>query len=168
MPSNSTVAPHAWASRVTPSTRPVRSSPRGGEALLLGRKLELQSLHPEVRTAILAPAVFVRLRAGGVFLAVADDGDPARPDTARDEIGHRRPRTSVTEREVVFGRAARVGVPLDEERVARVGLQRLRIRVEHLGVFRTDLVPIEVEMDVPELRHLHEVLRVGSGEAGVR
>src|SRR5439155_627800 len=86
-------------------------------------KADLPRLHQEVRAAVLAPAVFARLAAQEPFLAVADDRDPVRPDALGDEVVHRRARAPIAQREVVLGRAALVGVPLDENLPLGVGLQ---------------------------------------------
>src|SRR2546422_5818304 len=45
---------------------------------------------------------------------------------------HRRARAPIAEREVVLGRAALVGVPLDEKLPLGVGLQQHRVRFEDL------------------------------------
>src|SRR2546422_8093964 len=76
---------------------------------------------------------------------------------------HRRARAPIAEREVVLGRAALVGVPLDEKLPLGVGLQQHRVRFEDLGVLRPDLVPIEVrsEEHTSELQsRLHLVCRL--------
>jgi len=54
-------------------------------------------------------------------------------------------------------------VALDEDQELGVGLHRFRVRIENLGVFRADVVPVEVEADVLELRRRREFARIGSG-----
>src|SRR5206468_9539436 len=122
----------------------------------------LLGLHPEMRPAILAPAVLAGLAAQRAFLAVADYRDPVRPDASGDEIVHRRARPTVAEREVVVGRTPLIGMPLDEHDPAGVGLHEIGVLVEYLRVFRADLVGIELEADIPKVRLRGEFLRVRS------
>src|SRR5262245_12783547 len=118
------------------------------------------ALDQEVRAAILTPAIFARLGAHWALLAVADDRDPGRANAARDEVVHRRLRTPVGQRHVVLGGPALIGVSLDEQLELGVRSQRLRVRIEDLGVLGSDLVPVEFETNVLELRRRRELPRL--------
>src|SRR5262249_42532067 len=135
----------------------------GGRLLLNGWKL--LGLHREMRPAILAPAILAGIVADRALLAVADHRDPVRPDASRDQIVHRSLRAALAERQVVVWRPALVGVALDEDLPTRVGLHEIGVLVEHLRVFGSNLVRIELEADVTQVRLRGEVFRVGSGRA---
>src|SRR5881409_892290 len=136
----------------------VRRCPRRGGGLLLlveegwaTASSPLLRLHQEVGPAVLTPAVLGRRGARWTLLAVADDRDARRADTKRDQIVHRCAGSPIGERHVVLGRTALIRVPFDEQRPAGIGLERLRVRLKQLSVFRTDIVTIEVEVDVLEI-----------------
>src|SRR5215470_6143544 len=114
------------------------------------RRDELLRLHHEMRAAILLPARLGVLGALRTLLTVRDDRDPRRPDTTRGEVVLRGLRATLAQCHIVGVGAALVAVPLDQDAVLGVGLQPLRVRVEHLHRFRLELVPVEVEVDVVE------------------
>src|SRR5947199_7995922 len=122
-----------------------------------------------MRAAVLAVAVVARLAAEESFLAVADDRNPVRPDALSDEIVHRRARAPIAQREVVLGGAALVRVPLDENLPLGVGLQHHGVCFEDLRIFRPDIVPIELEVDIPQVPSATNSFGLGrSGLPGAR
>src|SRR4029453_12932121 len=76
---------------------------------------------------------------------------------------YRRLRAPVGQRHVVLGGPALIGVSLDEQLELGVCSQRLRVRIEDLGVLGANFVPVEFETNVLELRRRRELPRVGSG-----
>src|SRR5262245_13137395 len=120
----------------------------------------LAGLRQEVVPAILGPAGFGLLRAHRALLAIRDDGDAVGLDPLRDEVVHGCLGALLTEGEVVLGRAALVTVALDQHEVLAVRLEPGRVAVEDLGVARTDVVLVEVEVDRLEIRILFELARL--------
>src|SRR5207302_7536038 len=91
------------------------------------------------------------LPAYGPLLSVAQRGDPLRLDATRDEVVQRGLRATVAEGHVVGVRAPLVAVPLDENERGRVRPKPRGAGVEEPRVARTDVVAVEVEVDVLEL-----------------
>src|SRR5690349_1686305 len=118
----------------------------------------LLRLHQEVRAPVLSPARFRVFLTRRALFAVADDRDAVGLHALRHEVVHRRLRAPLTEREVVLVGAALVGVTLDENEVVRVRLEPGRVGVERARVGRTDVVLVEVEVDVLELGDGFEAL----------
>src|SRR5207247_6700479 len=86
-----------------------------------------------------------------IFLAVAQRGDPLRLDATRDEVVHRGLGAPVAEGHVVGVRAPLVAVTLDEDERGRVRPKPGGAGVEEPRVARTDIVAVDVEVDVLEL-----------------
>src|SRR5205085_9355829 len=117
----------------------------------------LLGLHEEARTAVLCPARLVVLLALRPILAIADDSDPTRIHAAGNEIVHRRLRPPVPERQVVLVRPALVAMALDEEHRAGARPEPGRVGIERFRRIRTDLVLVEVEVDVTQVGAWREV-----------
>src|SRR3989442_1152377 len=108
-------------------------------------------LDEEVGATVLGPARLGVLPAHGPLLAVAQRGDPLRLDATRDEVVHRGLGASVAEGHVVGVRAPLVAVTLDEDERGRVRPKPGGAGVEEPRVAQTDIVAVEVEVDVLEL-----------------
>src|SRR5689334_151977 len=80
--------------------------------------------------AVLRPARDVVAHRDRPFLAVRYGPHAVRLDAARDQIIVHRLGAPGAERDVVFARAALVGMALDHEIVLRIGAQPLRLLVE--------------------------------------
>src|SRR5215207_4613024 len=80
--------------------------------------------------AVLRPARDVVAHRHRPLLAVGDRADAGGGDAPRSKIVAHHLGAAAAEREVVFARAALVGVALDQERVARVARQPLGLLVE--------------------------------------
>ena len=97
-----------------------------------------------------------------VLLAIADDRKPAGWQAPADKIVHRGLRAALAERKVVLVRPPLVGVPLDEHESSWIRLHPVRIRIEDPRGVRPDVVAVEVEMNVLDIRDGHEVPRARS------
>src|SRR5262245_56359102 len=83
--------------------------------------------HDKTRAAVFHPAFFIKLKAGGSFLAVADrhqavGGDPLVYEEILSDL-----RAFGAEREIVFGRTDVIAVAFDLDSGFRIGLQPLRV-----------------------------------------
>src|SRR5262245_17565693 len=115
---------------------------------------------------VLGPARLVLLHAGGSLLTVTDDGDPTGLHALRDEVIHSRLGAPFAEGEVVLVRAALVAMPFDEQEHAAVALEPRGLGVEDFGVGGTDVIAVEVEVNLLQVGNRHEVLGHGPGRAG--
>src|SRR5215510_5108944 len=150
------MAAGATAGMTTCLTKVSMGNPARGSVLGGGPSpppAELASVDAEVRATVLGPALLAGLPARRALLAVADDRDATRRDALRHEEVARRPRAALTQGQVVLVGATLVGVALDQDQVLRVGLEPARVHFEDLGGFRKDVRPIELEVDVLEVRH---------------
>src|SRR5262245_47127704 len=125
-----------------------RTSP-GTDVLLL-------SLRQERVASVPSPARFGTLGAEWPLLAVRDDRDTVGLHALRDEVVHRRLRATLTQRQVVLGRAALVAMALDQHQVV-VRFEPGRVSVEDLRVPWPDVVLVEVEVDLLQVRIRHEL-----------
>src|SRR5437879_12608174 len=119
-----------------------------GDSLRVG----LLRPHETMRSAVLAPAPLVVLRAQRALLAVADDRDPIRPDALGHEVVHRGLRAPLAERHVVFVGAALVAVPFDEQEVTRVRFPPRRVHVARIVLLTPDVVAVAVDVNDLQLR----------------
>src|SRR5215472_15011244 len=92
----------------------------------------------EFRPSVLGPAGLGVLAAHRPVLAVADDGDAGRLDALRDEIVAGGAGASLAQGHVVLVGSSLVAVSLDDELGVPVGLQPLRVALEHLRVAGSD------------------------------
>src|SRR2546422_6747353 len=116
-------------------------------------------LGQEVCAPVPGPAGLVVLLAGRALFAVADDRDAGGPDALGDQAVHRRLRPALAERQVVRVGPALVAMALDQHQMVRVHLQPGGVGVEDLRVARTNLVLVEVEVDVLQRGDLRELFR---------
>jgi hypothetical protein len=72
-------------------------------------------LDDEGAAAVLSPAVFVLLAAGGTLFSVRHGGDAVARHAVRDEVVTRGPGAALPEREIVLAGTALVAVPLDDQ-----------------------------------------------------
>src|SRR5712692_5085432 len=121
-----------------------------------------------MRPAVLGPAALAVLRAERPLLTEADHRDPIRLHALRDEVFQRRFGAVVAEGQIVFVRAAVVAVALDQDEVTRMSPQPLGVRGEHRRLLGTDVVLVEVEVDVPELGDRRELPGLRSRRREVR
>src|SRR5205814_4249894 len=99
------------------------------------------------RTAVLRPAGDVVTDGNRAFLAVGDGAHAARIDTARGEVRTHGLGAAGAERDVVFAGAALVGVALDGERIAVIGLQPLRLLFQGGDRLRAQIGLVAFEED---------------------
>src|SRR3954464_5252028 len=91
------------------------------------------------RAAVLRPAGDIVTHRDRALLAVGDRAHAVRLDTARGQIVAHRLRAPGAERDVVFARAALVGVALDREGIAIVLAEPLRLLFERRDRLRGEL-----------------------------
>src|SRR5262249_44682433 len=97
------------------------------------------------------------------LLAVADGAETFRSHPKRDEIGARRERPTLAEREVVFGGAALVAVSLDRDDPGGIFLQHLGVGGERFLTVRGNLGAIELKKDRLQRRLLVDVVERAVG-----
>src|SRR5262245_38424196 len=115
--------------------------------------------------AVLRPAGDVVAYRDRPFLAVGDRAHAADLDAARGKVVAHRLGATGPERDVVFAGAALVGVALDQEGVARIGAQPLRLLLERGHRLRSQFSRIVLEEDaVADIDH--EVLLAAGGRLG--
>src|SRR5262245_7876415 len=146
-------APAATSAATPCATRRQRS--RRAASLSIPEPTSL-GLRQEAIVPILRPARLGLLGADRALLAVRDERESARVDALRHEIVHRRLGPALAQRQVVLGGPALVTVALDQHELVGIRLEVRRAGVEDLGVARTDVRLVEVEIDVLQrgVRHV--------------
>src|SRR6185369_3021381 len=92
---------------------------------------------------VLRPGPLVMPRIEWKFLAVTDRPKPIRGHAERNQVGLRGEGPLFAEREVVFGRAALVAVPLDGDDPRGVLLQDAGVRIERLLTGAVDFEAVQ-------------------------
>src|SRR5690242_2515949 len=77
----------------------------------------------DVRAPVFLPAAFVMIRADGLFLAVADDGQLVLRDPHAHQKSFGRMGALVAESQVVFGGAALIGAAFHNQLLVRIVLE---------------------------------------------
>src|SRR5438105_2218954 len=99
------------------------------------------------RAPVLRPAGDIIADCDRALLAVGNRAHALPLHAARNQIIARRLRATGTERDVVFARAALVGMPFDQEGVLRIGPQPLRLFLERRDGLGCELGRIRLEED---------------------
>ena len=118
-------------------------------AELRGRNL---GEHDEASAAILDPAFFGMLKAGGRFLAVTDRHETVGGDALADKKILRGLRPLGAKREIVFRRADIVAMTFNLDPRFRVGFQPFGIFFENFLSIRFEFDAIELIIDIFERR----------------
>src|SRR3954449_12735000 len=137
-----------------------------------GARLRLVYSRPRLRggaedchsAAILRPAGDVVANRDRAFLAVGHRAHAAGLDAARSEIIAHRLGPASAQRNVVFARAALVGVAFDREGVIGVLLQPLRLLVERAARLRRELGGIGLEENA--VAHVYDEVLLAARRGG--
>ena len=96
------------------------------------RVVRLAADHHRHRAAVLRPRALVAAERERPFLAVADRRDPRRVDAPGGQIVLGGVRAAVAQRQIVFAGAALVGMAFDDDAVARILVEPLRLLAQRL------------------------------------
>src|SRR3989442_11444050 len=105
----------------------------------------------EMATTVLLPAGFVVFRTEGLLLTEADGGEAVCRNAERDEILFRGAGATVTEAEVVFGRAALVAVALDCDFELRMALQEIGGLGERCAAIGANICFVVIQIRIADL-----------------
>src|SRR6266850_806111 len=114
-----------------------------------------------MRAPVAAPAFLGALFAQRALLAVTDDRHPVGADTAGGEVVGGGLRATLAETEVVLGGAALVAMAFDEEDRGRVCLEPRRVPIEGGALLAPDVVAVEIEPDILQVRSGGVVAELG-------
>src|SRR6185436_20498405 len=140
----------------------------------LGRRLRVLTAAPALRggaedghrAAVLRPARYVVADRDRAFLAVGNGAHAAGLDAAGRQIVADRLGAAGAERDVVFARAALVGMAFDREGVVAVLLQPMRLLVERGARLHRQLSGIGFEEHAVADVNDEVLLAAGRGDAG--